>query len=44
MFIHHANGIDWLVITAFEELKTIFIEEADEIPFCFSTTRRIEPD
>ncbi|MGO2455223.1 MAG: hypothetical protein ACTH7T_00005, partial [Vibrio casei] len=28
MFIHHVNGIDWLVITAFEELKTLFIEEA----------------
>ncbi len=28
MFIHHVNDIDWLVITAFEELKTMFIEEA----------------
>ncbi|NVH47760.1 cytosolic protein, partial [Photobacterium damselae subsp. damselae] len=24
MFIHHVNDIDWLVITAFEELKTLF--------------------
>ena len=31
MLIHHVNGIDWLVITAFEELKTIFIEEAGAI-------------
>ncbi|MCK6264621.1 cytosolic protein [Vibrio sp. ZSDE26] len=37
MFIHHVNGIDWLVITAFEELKTMFIEEASAIPSCFST-------
>lgn len=36
MFIHHVNGIDWLVITAFEELKTLFIEEAGSIPSCFS--------
>lgn len=36
MFIHHVNGIDWLVITAFEELKPIFIEDAGEIPSCFS--------
>ncbi|MFA0697598.1 cytosolic protein, partial [Vibrio sp. 10N.222.49.C9] len=26
MFIHRVNDIDWLVITAFEELKTMFIE------------------
>ncbi|NGZ94075.1 cytosolic protein [Vibrio aestuarianus subsp. cardii] len=31
MFIHHVNGIDWLVITAFEELKTMFIKEAGVI-------------
>lgn len=37
MFIHRVNGIDWLVITAFEELKTLFIEEAGAIPLCFST-------
>ncbi|WP_413282485.1 cytosolic protein [Vibrio sp. MA40-2] len=37
MFIHHVNGIDWLVITAFEELKTMFIEEAGAIPSCFSS-------
>ena len=37
MFIHHVNGIDWLVITAFEEIRTIFIEEAGAIPGCFST-------
>ncbi|MGR5059408.1 cytosolic protein [Vibrio rotiferianus] len=37
MFIHHVNGIDWLVITAFEELKPIFIEDAGAIPSCFST-------
>ncbi|WP_045391280.1 hypothetical protein [Vibrio rotiferianus] len=37
MFIHHVNGIDWLVITAFEELKPIFIEDAGKIPSCFST-------
>ncbi|GEK14858.1 cytosolic protein [Aliivibrio fischeri] len=36
MFIHHVNDIDWLVITAFEELKTMFIEEAGAIPSCFS--------
>ncbi|MEZ9435085.1 cytosolic protein [Vibrio lentus] len=36
MFIHHVNGIDWLVITAFEELKPLFIEEAGLIPSCFS--------
>jgi hypothetical protein len=36
MFIHHVNGIDWLVITAFEELKPLFIEEAGAIPRCFS--------
>ncbi|QFT10009.1 hypothetical protein FIV04_08495 [Vibrio sp. THAF190c] len=28
MFIHHVNGVDWLVITAFEELKPMFIEDA----------------
>lgn len=33
MFIHHVNGIDWLVITAYEELKTMFIKEAGAIPF-----------
>ena len=37
MFIHHVNGIDWLVITAFKELKPIFIEDAGKIPSCFST-------
>ncbi len=36
MFIHHVNGIDWLVITAFKELKPIFIEDAGELPSCFS--------
>ncbi len=36
MFIHHVNDIDWLVITAFEELKTMFIEEGDAITSCFS--------
>ncbi|HIF9191654.1 TPA: cytosolic protein [Photobacterium damselae] len=36
MFIHHVNDIDWLVITAFEELKTLFIEDAGSIPSCFS--------
>ncbi|HDM8232050.1 cytosolic protein [Vibrio campbellii] len=36
MFIHHVNGIDWLVITAFEELKPLFIEDAGSIPACFS--------
>ncbi|MGF1750989.1 cytosolic protein [Vibrio cionasavignyae] len=41
MFIHHVNGIDWLVITAFEELKTMFIEEAGAIPLCFSTTSEL---
>ena len=41
MFIHHVNGIDWLVITAFEELKTIFIEEAGAIPFCFSSASEL---
>lgn len=41
MFIHHVNGIDWLVIIAFEELKTIFIEETDAISFCFSTASEL---
>ncbi|RJX71983.1 cytosolic protein [Vibrio sinensis] len=41
MFIHHVNGIDWLVITAFEELKTMFIEEAGAIPRCFSATSEL---
>ncbi|CAM3222174.1 hypothetical protein [Shewanella pealeana] len=41
MYIHHVNGIDWLVITAFEELKTLFIEEAGGIPFCFSTASEL---
>lgn len=41
MYIHHVNGIDWLVITAFEELKTIFIEEAGAIPSCFSTASEL---
>ena len=41
MFIHHVNDIDWLVITAFEELKTLFIEEAGAIPGCFSTTSEL---
>ena len=41
MFIHHVNGIDWLVITGFEELKTLFIEEAGAIPFCFSTASEL---
>ncbi|MEZ8825881.1 cytosolic protein [Vibrio amylolyticus] len=41
MFIHHVNGIDWLVITAFEELKTMFIEEAGSIPSCFSTASEL---
>ncbi|MCG9677182.1 cytosolic protein [Vibrio sp. Isolate24] len=41
MFIHRVNDIDWLVITAFEELKTIFIEEAGAIPSCFSTASEL---
>ena len=41
MFIHHVNDIDWLVITAFEELKTMFIEEAGAIPSYFSTTSEL---
>jgi hypothetical protein len=41
MFIHHVNGIDWLVITAFEELKTMFIEEAGTIPSCFSNASEL---
>lgn len=41
MFIHHVNGIDWLVITAFEELKTLFIEEAGAITYCFSTASEL---
>ncbi|MCW8336236.1 cytosolic protein [Vibrio paucivorans] len=41
MFIHHVNGIDWLVITAFEELKPMFIEDAGSIPSCFSTTSEL---
>ncbi|PTP38206.1 cytosolic protein [Vibrio splendidus] len=41
MFIHHVNGIDWLVITAFEELKPMFIEDAGPIPAYFSTTSEL---
>ena len=41
MFIHHVNGIDWLVITAFEELKTMFIEDAGPIPAYFSTASEL---
>ncbi|WP_353499653.1 cytosolic protein [Vibrio chaetopteri] len=41
MFIHHVNGIDWLVITAFEEFKTMFIEDAGAIPSYFSTTSEL---
>lgn len=41
MFIHHVNGIDWLVITAFEELKPLFIEEAGDIPSCFSANSEL---
>ncbi|KJY83992.1 cytosolic protein [Vibrio galatheae] len=41
MFIHHVNGIDWLVITAFEELKPLFIEEAGSIPACFSIANEL---
>ncbi|ELS8948669.1 cytosolic protein [Vibrio fluvialis] len=41
MFIHHVNDIDWLVITAFEELKTLFIEDAGAIPSYFSTTSEL---
>ncbi|ANU36686.1 hypothetical protein VSVS05_01561 [Vibrio scophthalmi] len=41
MFIHHVNGIDWLVITAFEELKTMFIEDAGAIPSCFSSSSEL---
>ncbi|WMN57788.1 cytosolic protein [Vibrio fluvialis] len=41
MFIHHVNDIDWLVITAFEELKTLFIEDAGSIPSYFSTTSEL---
>ncbi|MBL4260556.1 cytosolic protein [Vibrio fluvialis] len=41
MFIHHVNDIDWLVITAFEELKTLFIEDAGTIPSYFSTTSEL---
>ncbi|SHG84653.1 cytosolic protein [Ferrimonas marina] len=36
MYIHPVNGIDWLVITAYEELKTMFIEDAGVIPTYFS--------
>ncbi|WP_070966920.1 cytosolic protein [Vibrio sonorensis] len=41
MFIHHVNGIDWLVITAFEEIKPMFIEDAGKIPSCFSTSSEL---
>ncbi len=41
MFIHQVNGIDWLVITAYEEFKTMFIEEAGRIPSCFSATSEL---
>ena len=43
MFIHHVNGIDWLVITDFEELKTIFIKEAGAIPSYFSAASELNP-
>ena len=42
MFIHHVNGIDWLVITAFEALKPIFIEDAGEIPSYFSIDSELD--
>lgn len=41
MFIHHHNDIDWLVITAFEELKTMFIKDAGTIPSYFSTASEL---
>ncbi|WP_264906150.1 hypothetical protein [Vibrio sp. STUT-A11] len=41
MFIHHVNSIDWLVITAFEELKTISIEEVGAIPSYFSAASEL---
>ncbi|MFA0193107.1 cytosolic protein [Vibrio artabrorum] len=41
MFIHHVNGIDWLVITAFEELKPMFIEDAGSIPSYFSISSEL---
>ncbi|OBU17243.1 cytosolic protein [Photobacterium aquimaris] len=41
MFIHHVNDIDWLVITAFEELKTLFVEDAGAIPSYFSTASEL---
>ncbi|MGR5261793.1 cytosolic protein [Vibrio astriarenae] len=41
MFIHRVNNIDWLVITAFEELKTLFIEDAGLIPRCFSSASEL---
>lgn len=41
MFIHRVNDIDWLVITAFEELKPLFIEDAGRIPSCFSTASEL---
>ena len=41
MYIHHVNDIDWLVITAFEELKPMFIEDAGVIPSCFSRTSEL---
>ncbi|MFV0575902.1 MAG: cytosolic protein [Vibrio sp.] len=41
MFIHRVNDIDWLVITAFEELKTMFIEDAGDIPSCFSRSSEL---
>ncbi len=44
MFIHRVNDIDWLVITAFEEFKTMFIEEAGAIPLASQPPARIDPD
>ncbi|MGI9886076.1 cytosolic protein [Vibrio chagasii] len=41
MFIHQVNDIDWLVITAFEELKTMFIEDAGRIPRSFSVASEL---
>ncbi|MDP5254724.1 MULTISPECIES: cytosolic protein [unclassified Vibrio] len=41
MFIHRVNDIDWLVITGFEELKPLFIQDAGSIPHCFSTTSEL---
>ncbi len=41
MFIHHVSGIDWLVITAFEELKPMFYRRCWPNPSYFSSNSEL---